>query len=59
MKFRARVKTDTGEWIVMPIRAIFLDEKGRPERVTGATGIQYNEFELEVSDQFYGISMRR
>ena len=46
MQFTARVKTDDGEWIDMTIRAIFLDVDGRAERVVGATGLQYQEFEL-------------
>ena len=46
MQFQAKVKTDTGEWIDMPIRVILLDEQGRPDCVIGATGLQYREFEL-------------
>ncbi len=51
MKFRARVKTDNGEWITFTrIRVILLDEHGKPEVVIGPTGLQYTEFELEVED---------
>ena len=46
MKFTAEVKTDTGEWIDMPIRVVLLDKDGKPEVVVGATGLQYQEFEL-------------
>ena len=56
MKFTARVKpdpkyTDSEEWIDMPIRVILLDKDGRPECVVGASGLQYDEFELEVGDK--------
>ena len=47
MIFQARVKTDTGEWIDMPIRVILLDEQGKPEVVIGSSGLQYSEFKLE------------
>ena len=53
MNFRARVRTDDGEWIEMPIRAILLDKEGSPEVVTGATGMQYNEFELQAGDNYF------
>ena len=57
MKFTARVKTDEGEWVDMPIRAIFLDEHGRAERVSGQTGLQYSEFELrEVKPGWHDVS---
>ena len=46
MKFTAEVKTDTGEWIDMPIRVILLDKQGKPEVVIGSSGLQYSEFEL-------------
>ena len=46
MQFKAKVKTDTGEWIDMPIRAILLDKDGRAEVVIGSSGLQYQEFEL-------------
>ena len=46
MRFIAKVKSDTGEWIDMPIRAILLDVNSRVERVVGVTGLQYEEFEL-------------
>ncbi len=48
MKCTAEVKTDTGEWIDMPIRVILLDKQGKPEVVIGSSGLQYSEFELEV-----------
>ena len=41
-----------GEWIDMPIRVILLDKDGRPECVVGASGLQYDEFELEVGGKF-------
>ena len=47
MRFTAKVKTDEGEWIDMPIRVILLDEQGQPDCVVGATGLQYREFELQ------------
>ena len=47
MKFKAKVKTDNGEWIEMPITTIFLDNNGQAERVLGQTGLQYSEFKLE------------
>ena len=47
MKIKAKVKTDNGEWIDMPITAIFLDNSGQAERVLGQTGLQYSEFKLE------------
>ena len=50
MKFTAEVKTDNGEWIEMPITAIFLDSNGQPERVLGQTGLQYQEFELREGE---------
>ncbi len=49
VKFRAKVKTDNGEWIDFDhIRAILLDKQGKPEVVIGPTGLQYTEFELEL-----------
>lgn len=47
MRFTAKVKTDNGEWIAMPIRVILLDKEGNAEIVVGATGLQYSEFKLE------------
>ena len=47
MQFKARVKTEEGTWLDMPIRAILLDKDGRAEVVIGASGLQYSEFELE------------
>ena len=38
MKFTARVKTEEGEWIDMPIRVILLDKQGEPEVVIGSSG---------------------
>lgn len=52
MKFRARVKTDTGEWIEFDhIRWISLNEQGEPDRICGPTGLQYDEFELIEEDE--------
>ena len=51
MQFKAKVKTDTGEWIDMPIRAILLDKDGRAEVVIGSSGLQYSEFKLEVQGE--------
>lgn len=50
MIIKARVKTEEGEWLDMPIRAIFLNEQGQPEWVLGKTGLQYSEFELEEAE---------
>ncbi len=51
MKFKAKVKTDNGEWIDFDhVRAILLDKHGKPEVVIGPTGLQYTEFELEVEE---------
>ncbi len=49
MKFSAWVKADDETWIYFDvIRWISLDENGYAERICGPTGIQYNEFRLEV-----------
>ena len=50
MKFTAEVKTDTGEWIDIPIWVILLDKQGAPEVVIGSSGLQYSEFELKVGE---------
>ncbi len=50
MKFTGKVKTDNGEWITMQIRAILIDEQGKPEVVIGSSGLQYSEFNLEVEE---------
>ena len=56
MRFIAKVKTDTGEWVKIPIRAILLDKNGRVECVIGSSGLQYSEFKLE---QVPFLSFRR
>ena len=49
MKFKAWVLTDENEWLFFDaIRWIDLDKDGRPVRICGPTGLQYNEFDLEV-----------
>ena len=50
MKFTAKVKTDTGEWIDTPIRVVLLDKQGAPEVVIGSSGLQYSEFELREGE---------
>ncbi len=53
MRFSAKVKDlDTAEWIDFShIRWIDLDKHGRPERICGPNGLQYEEFELIVEEE--------
>lgn len=50
MKFKAKVKSETGEWFTTDITVIILDKHGQPEAVIGKTGLRYEEFDLEVED---------
>ena len=53
IKISAKVKDlDNGEWINFShIRWISLDKQGIPERICGPTGLQYEEFELFISEE--------
>jgi len=47
MVVKAKVKLHEEEkWEIMPIRWIDINREGRPERVCGVNGLQYEEFEL-------------
>jgi hypothetical protein len=50
VKFKARVKSETGEWFDTDIFVILLDIYGQPKAVIGKTGLRYEEFKLEVED---------
>ena len=42
---------DNGEKIELPVvRWIDLDNEGKPQRICGDTGLQYEEFELVLID---------
>ena len=47
VKVKAKVKLhEEGKWEIIPIRWIDINKEGRPERVCGVNGLQYEEFEL-------------